>query len=732
MTNIAERGTNQPREQGRIDKVLHSPMSRRTFIKRAGVVLLSAEIAAACGVPAGATATAHPTTTGAESSPVTSFVPESIKPVDIPTLSSDTFNKVFGYYTDTTEVNIGGNQETVQSLASEASNIWNDGNLTSITVGRNSVEGLMFALSASELAGNTGTVDFSKIFKGLNIELPRFSISTLTNGKDTEEASNVSPESLTLRKGMDMTVVGIDDTKGNAMVAFSDTLRKPNNSPTMYFASIPVEASSSQLSFTELLARNGATYDSKTHEILYTNGKTLPIYKLDPTLSQSLEQETGSYFLDIDPLRTKAQGKTVYETSPVIPTLPSEFSKDKILQLSDGRIGVEDSTGKLVARARYSFSQSSWEWATDKESLADYTIREYADAEGVTVSVLSDKSYFGTPIYDSTLEAIANQIQLGGELDPNRVFKDFTVADWNKILSQWSNISASLDKGLVPEEFNYNWAEADTVVAYTKLHHMTIQSPHLFWSGQESTFPPSLFEGNFSNAQLTNLLEFMVKTRVLEYKGLINDWEGAAESAAYLTYAKPSFLVSRLGMGIIDKVFEWAHEANPDAKLRYTEDHVLETDDPSLLEGFWSLLQHFQQAKVPVNEIDAENNMWIFVPPNEQNMVNVLNRIKGMGFDIATPETTVVTSDQFPIWPTRTKTVTSIPDKLQAQAKIYSDIAKAYFQVGAKVFGFGGFTNADEWYTALASYNANAMIFDNNYQPEPAYYALVDVFKSYI
>jgi endo-1,4-beta-xylanase len=420
------------------------------------------------------------------------------------------------------------------------------------------------------------------------------------------------------------------------------------------------------------------------------------------------------------------------EGNPVISILPSQFASDKIIQLKDGRIGAQDTNGKLVARTRYSFAQNGWEWATDKESLQDFTIREYADAMDIPFSVFTDKSLFGNPEYDLSIETTANEIVIAAELDPNRVFGDFSIDDLNKILSNWNSITSSLNQGIIPEGFNYNWKDADIVVRYAKEHNMNLSAQHLFWSGESYTFPDSLTKGNFNNEELNKLLEFMVKTRVIKYKGIIDEWEGAAEVAGQLSYAQPSFLIGKLGMGIIDKVFTWAHEANPDAKLRYTEDQVLETDNPSLINGFWQLLRHFKDANVPVDAITAENNMWIYTPPDKQHMIDVLKQIKNMGYEIGTPETTVVTSNIFPIWPTRKRTVDTVTDIFKAQAKIYENIADSYLQAGTKVFGLGGFTDADEWYKVLASYDTNAMIFDKNYQPKPSYFALLNVLKKYI
>ena len=698
MPNIAERGTNQPREQGRIDKVLHSPMSRRTFIKRAGAVLLSAEIAAACGVPAGIPQTsASPARTEAASS-IGTFPSSESTPATIPTLSSDTFNKVFGYYTDTTEVNIGGNQETVQSLASEASNIWNDGNLTSISIGRNSVEGLMFALSASELAGNTGTVDFSKIFKGLNIELPRFSISTLTNGKDTEEASNVSPESLTLRKGMDMTVVGIDDTKGNAIVAFSDSLRKPDNSPTMYFASIPVEASSSQLSFTELLARNGATYDSKTHEILYTNGKTLPIYKLDPTLSQSLEQETGSYFLDIDPLRTKAQGKTVYETSPVIPTPDTTLVPEgsKIEQSSDGRILAFNSKGTAIARA--ADLGGEWKWVgPDKAAGLNYFFRELADGLGIKIGTAPDGSHFE---------------------DNNGEFLDIVGNYFNlmELAFGWSQLNPN--KNAFSLDYMKSMAGAATQ------NNMEIYAG-LMGSGD---IPSWIMEGGYSPEQIKAYAKECVQTVIKEVNN-VNIWNVFNEPVSAPMYgATPPehFLANRLGSdydNFIGELLGVAREANPSAKLIINEQYN-DGRSREISNGFYNLVKQLKGSGVPLDGIGMEMHLHYQdggadVPPSPQLFAEWVKKYEDLGLDVYVTEFDV----------DMTRYSGSKAQEQAVQAQWYKNYLQAALDSGVKNFYIFGLTDTTSWYNLIGQPHADALFLNGNYSPKPAFTAIEQVLE---
>lgn len=724
MASITERPTGQKPEE-RIEEFLHAPISRRKFLRLGGAVLSAAMIAQACGTPNPVTT---PKTEVHPSAEILTPSPESTKPLP-QTLSGETFSKAFSSYSDTTEINIGSKKITIKDLASYGSQAWNDNNLNSFSISMDTVEGLKLAISASEMQGATGTVDYSKIFNGLALELPRFSIKTLLNEQNAETYAGVFPQNLTLREGMDMTVVGID-SKESAIVAFSDTLRKPDKSPTIYFASLPVDAPSGQMSFGEFLARNGASYDTQNHSILYTDsGKTLPIYIIEDKLSQSLENTVGSYFIDLDPLRKNKDRSQALTEYPVVAPLPSNLSGDKLTQLKDGRVVVVDANNNPLARARFSFSEGYYDWATDPESLKDFTIREIADAGGISISTFADINYLQNPQFSNTLETVSNKLTIAAELDQSMVFGNFQVEDWKNILVNWSTIQEQLDKGILPQGFNYKWNLADRMVNFAESNGMQIKAQHLLSGGDDS--PDSVINGGFNNADLTKILEFMVKTRVLNYKGVINEWEGASETFTINAYGSDlqKFWYTRLGEGVIGKVFQWAHEANPKAQLNITEDHVLDPDNPQVTQGFLNLLRRLKQDNIPVDTAVIENNIWAYTPPNKDTMIQILKEIKNMGYKIGPSETTVSVSDHDPLYQDRQKLVT-ITNKDQAQAKIYRDLLEAYLTVGNQ-FGLGGFSDAVSWLTAIGHPEAEAMIFDKDYQPKSAYWALLEVLKKH-
>ena len=63
----------------------------------------------------------------------------------------------------------------------------------------------------------------------------------------------------------------------------------------------------------------------------------------------------------------------------------------------------------------------------------------------------------------------------------------------------------------------------------------------------------------------------------------------------------------------------------------------------------------------------------------------------------------------------------------QLQAQIYSDMLGACLDVGPSIcpnFGFLGLTDRQSWYNGLGIHDADPLMFNDNYTPKPAFYAV--------
>jgi endo-1,4-beta-xylanase len=243
---------------------------------------------------------------------------------------------------------------------------------------------------------------------------------------------------------------------------------------------------------------------------------------------------------------------------------------------------------------------------------------------------------------------------------------------------------------------------------------------------------------------LSRILEFAVKVRVLKYKGVISIWDGCDEAADALfnpNNGKWSFWYDRLGVGIIHNSFVWAHQADPNAKLIIVDHPILESTkgapplETRVFEGirekFFQLLRMFKERNTPVDGVDIENNFWIYAPPSYDYMVEILGKIKEMGYTIYAPETMVNMSEYYIPWRERSKQTSLVVDKETTQAQIYADVARAYLDIGAHI-GFGGVNDGVNWMTIFVDSNANPTLFDKDGNPKKAYFSVKKVLEQKI
>jgi len=78
------------------------------------------------------------------------------------------------------------------------------------------------------------------------------------------------------------------------------------------------------------------------------------------------------------------------------------------------------------------------------------------------------------------------------------------------------------------------------------------------------------------------------------------------------------------------------------------------------------------------------------------------------------------------LWPIL-KTQTPAANPAALQATVFSDLLSAYLEAGNE-FGVGALTDKTSW-LAPKDFETRAAMFDENYRPKPAYFALLDVVR---
>jgi endo-1,4-beta-xylanase len=272
------------------------------------------------------------------------------------------------------------------------------------------------------------------------------------------------------------------------------------------------------------------------------------------------------------------------------------------------------------------------------------------------------------------------------------------------------------DGGLRPSPTTYNFSIMDKVVSYAQQHHMAIQAHHLLW-GEEKWLPNWLKNGNYSQAQLMNIIHSDINTVVTHYKGKIKEWSVVNEAFTRQQhiYGLNDWWADHTGGdGYIDKAFIWAHQADPNAILilnDFDNEHFNTVSD-----AMYTYIKGAKARGVPIDGIGMQMHIDGTHPPDPNEVAENMERFGKLGVGVYVTEFDVNMSN------------VPAPDyvKDNIEANIYYEMMRACIEAkDCHSFSILGVTDKETWYNYLGSSSTDArpLMFDQNYKPKPAFYS---------
>ena len=306
----------------------------------------------------------------------------------------------------------------------------------------------------------------------------------------------------------------------------------------------------------------------------------------------------------------------------------------------------------------------------------------------------------------------------------------------------------------------YDFAAADAYVNFGISNHMYIVGHTLVWHSQTpswvfgaSNAPPPAdwkpgqptargrggFGGGFggfgrgggggpraTREQLLQRMHDHIMTVVGRYKGKIKVWDVVNEaiSDGGTNILRDSLWEQIIGPDFIAKAFEYAHEADPKAILRYN-DYSLE--NPAKRHKLITLIKSLQAQHVPVMAIGSQTHVSVSSPTFEQED-KALTELDTLGLPIHITEFDVngaqggqrdTGADVASNAETTQGGLVSNADQRLATA--YSNLFRAFLKhKSVKVVTFWGVNDGVSWRA-----NGRPLLFDANDQPKPAYQAVL-------
>jgi endo-1,4-beta-xylanase len=323
---------------------------------------------------------------------------------------------------------------------------------------------------------------------------------------------------------------------------------------------------------------------------------------------------------------------------------------------------------------------------------APATLRAAAQTHSLLMGAAADSGYLSESLYASTLSTEYSQ------LEPENEMKF----------------------GLIhPGPTTYAYSGPDALVAFAQANTMKVRGHNLVWDSQLPdwvTSPTTPWTATTLSAALSDHIANVVG----HYKGEVYAWDvvnepfdGNGNVRSLIWYDTPGIGFAGQSTKYIEQALDWAHAADPAAKL-FVNDYGVETGNAKS-DGMYAMAQDFVKRGVPLTGVGLEFHIdtTFDTPANLTSLSQNIQRFGSLGLEVHITELDVRLPDD---------TAAS----LAIQAQTYKDLINVCLaQKACTAFQTWGFTDKYSWVPSFFTGYGWALPFDLNYAKKPAYTSLL-------
>ncbi|WP_144126712.1 endo-1,4-beta-xylanase [Catellatospora sichuanensis] len=290
-----------------------------------------------------------------------------------------------------------------------------------------------------------------------------------------------------------------------------------------------------------------------------------------------------------------------------------------------------------------------------------------------------------------------------GPLADEAAYRTIAQTEFNQITAE----NAMKWESTEPSDNNYTWSGADQIVAFAAANNQQVHGHTLVWHSQT----PGWVQGLGATAMRTAMQDHIatVVGRYANNASLVS-WDVVNEVFDENGGFRTSFWYNTLGQSFIADAFRYARAADPNAKLCINDYNVEGINAKST--AMYNLVQSLRAQNVPVDCVGFQSHLatqYGFPGDMRQN----LERFAALGVEVR------ITELDIRIQTPRTSA------KDTTQATYYTNAVNACLAVPAcSGITIWGFTDKYSWVPDTFPSEGAALLYDENYQPKPAYTAV--------
>ncbi|MCF4101087.1 endo-1,4-beta-xylanase [Gillisia sp. M10.2A] len=282
-----------------------------------------------------------------------------------------------------------------------------------------------------------------------------------------------------------------------------------------------------------------------------------------------------------------------------------------------------------------------------------------------------------------------------------------------------------------PEKDRFYWEDADKIVDFAQANKIKMRGHALVWHQQTGDWIFKDENGKkVTKEELLKRMKTHIDSVVSRYKGKIYAWDVVNEAIDDNPneFLRNSDWYEIAGEDFLIKAFEYAHEADPNAKLFYNDYNAI---IPEKRDRIYKLLKNLIHKGVPVDGVGIQGH-WSIFSPSEEELRKALDMYSSLGIEVQITELDV---SIYP-WEKERRALKSgesseFTEELQQQQLEKYDMFFKVFRDYKDVLTGVTFWNVSDKYSWLDTYPVEGrknypLLFDEDLKPKKAYWKVVD------
>jgi len=265
---------------------------------------------------------------------------------------------------------------------------------------------------------------------------------------------------------------------------------------------------------------------------------------------------------------------------------------------------------------------------------------------------------------------------------------------------------------LRPNREEFAWQEAEELVAFARENQQLVRGHTLIWHHR---LPPWLTESAWQRPEVMRIFREHIVRVVSHFAGQVWAWDVVNEAVEEDGSLRNSFWLRMLGEDYVAMAFRHARDTDPDALLFYNdyggEGLGVKSD------AIYGLLEHLLRSGVPIDGVGLQMHVSLSNHPSSVELAENIRRLATLGLWVQITELDVQIQDG----------EGSIDDRLEKQAQLYRSILDVCLhETRCNAMITWGCSDRYSWIPEYTGHDDAALLFDQDCQPKPAYFALLD------